>query len=160
MRVGVTGHQDLSPGCADLVRQRIGLELDLLGTDVIGYSSLAAGTDQLFAEMVLERDGQLTAVLPSERYETSFTDPAALRRFEVLLCRAHEAVRLPFPEPSEAAYWRAGQTIVDRCDLLLAIWDGEPARGLGGTADVVRYARGQGRTSKVIWPDGCSRLSN
>jgi hypothetical protein len=26
----------------------------------------------------------------------------------------------------------AGRTVADRCDLLLAVWDGQPAAGLGG----------------------------
>jgi len=33
--------------------------------------------------------------------------------------------------------------------LLLALWDGEPSQGLGGTADVVAFARGLGRP--VVW---------
>jgi hypothetical protein len=40
---------------------------------------------------------------------------------------------------------------------LLAVWDGKPARGHGGTADVVAAAREQGRTVRVIWPAGSTR---
>jgi hypothetical protein len=29
---------------------------------------------------------------------------------------------------------------VDKSDMLIAIWDGKPAAGLGGTADAVGYA--------------------
>lgn len=38
-----------------------------------------------------------------------------------------------------------GLIVVERCDALLAAWDGEPAGGFGGTADVVAYARSRGR---------------
>ncbi|MFH9861330.1 hypothetical protein [Streptomyces sp. NPDC017202] len=42
-----------------------------------------------------------------------------------------------------------------RC--LLAVWDGKPARGYGGTADVVAYAERTGVAVRVLWPDGASR---
>ncbi len=40
---------------------------------------------------------------------------------------------------------------------LFAVWDGQPARGYGGTADVVTRARDRGRPVRVIWPDGATR---
>jgi hypothetical protein len=40
----------------------------------------------------------------------------------------------------EDAYLDCGMATVDGADVLLAVWDGEPARGKGGTADVVSYA--------------------
>ena len=38
-------------------------------------------------------------------------------------------------------YLAAGCRVAALADLLLAVWDGEPARGRGGTADVVAFAR-------------------
>lgn len=64
---------------------------------------------------------------------------------------------MPYEEPSDEAYLAAGQEVVDLTDTLLAIWDGQPARGLGGTADVVRYARSVGKRVVVIWPLGSAR---
>ncbi|MGW5646007.1 hypothetical protein ACWEV3_27990 [Saccharopolyspora sp. NPDC003752] len=40
---------------------------------------------------------------------------------------------------------------------MLAVWDGQPARGFGGTADVVDSARKRGVDVTVIWPDGARR---
>jgi hypothetical protein len=37
-----------------------------------------------------------------------------------------------------------GKVVVDRAEVLIAVWDGLPARGLGGTADVVAYAGSAG----------------
>ena len=51
----------------------------------------------------------------------------------------------------------AGKVVVDRSSVLLAVWDGQPSRGLGGTADVVAYARQRGVPVTVIWPEGASR---
>lgn len=155
--VGITGHQDLSPDCAQLVRRHIADELDALTAPIVGHSSLAAGADQLFAEAVLERGWQIKALLPSENYEASFTDPAALVRFREFLSRAVTTTRLSHTHASEEAYWEAGQEIVNQTDVLLAVWDGRPAGGLGGTADVVAYGRAKGKSVKVIWPAGCRR---
>ena len=33
---------------------------------------------------------------------------------------------------------------MDRCDALIAVWDGERARGQGGTEEIVAYAQEQG----------------
>lgn len=64
---------------------------------------------------------------------------------------------MPYEEPSDDAYLAAGQEVVDLTDTILAVWDGQPARGVGGTADVVRYARSTGRRVVVIWPPGAAR---
>ena len=44
----------------------------------------------------------------------------------------------------EQAYERAGRYVVDRCDAIIAVWDGEKSRGRGGTAEIVGYAQEQG----------------
>jgi hypothetical protein len=33
---------------------------------------------------------------------------------------------------------------MEMADLVIAVWDGEPTRGKGGTADIVSYARDRG----------------
>jgi hypothetical protein len=106
---------------------------------------------------VLESGNDLKVVLPSHRYETTFDRPADLERYRKLLARAAEVVQCPHAEPTEEAFFEAGCEVVRRSDLLLAVWDGEPAAGLGGTADVVAYARKLGREVAVIWPRGASR---
>lgn len=119
-------------------------------------SALAAGADQLVTCTVLQLDGSLHAMIPSAGYESTL-DGDDLHSYEELLAQADEITRLEFDEPSEQAYWAAGKQIVDCCDLLIAIWDGQPARGLGGTADVVDYARSIGKRTQVIWPTGLMR---
>jgi hypothetical protein len=47
--------------------------------------------------------------------------------------------------------------MLDHADRLFAVWDGKPARGYGGTADVVTEARNRGMPVRVIWPDGAQR---
>jgi hypothetical protein len=47
-------------------------------------------------------------------------------------------------ETREAAYEAVGRFILDRCDVLLAVWDGKAARGRGGTGEIVALARARG----------------
>jgi hypothetical protein len=42
-----------------------------------------------------------------------------------------------------------GRIVIEQSDLLIAIWDGEEARGRGGTASVVQDARE--RQLPVVW---------
>ncbi|MER7485521.1 hypothetical protein ABTY20_06280 [Streptomyces sp. NPDC126497] len=47
--------------------------------------------------------------------------------------------------------------LVGLVDELLAVRDGRPARGYGGTADVVACGRQQGTPVCVLWPEGACR---
>lgn len=49
----------------------------------------------------------------------------------------------------QAAYEACGRHVVDHSDALLAVWDGEPSAGRGGTGDIVAYARARQRP--LIW---------
>lgn len=156
-RLGVTGHQQASETTWLWVRDVLKTMIAEAGDTPEGVSSLAAGADQLMAELILQAGGRLTAVIPCARYEATFTDPDDLKRYRRLLDAADVRIPLSFPEPSEEAFFAAGRAVVDASDLLLAVWDGQPSRGHGGTADVVAYAEVQGRPVRVVWPAGVAR---
>jgi hypothetical protein len=40
----------------------------------------------------------------------------------------------------EDAYMAAGRRVVELSDVMIAVWDAKPAKGKGGTADIVAYA--------------------
>jgi hypothetical protein len=157
MNVGITGHQNLPRHAAAVVRgmlqQLVGEQPDPLTC----VTSLAQGADQICAALVLKRGGSLHAVVPCARYEKSFATARAAERFRALLAESARVETLPFPEPSEEAFLAAGRRVVDLSDLLIAVWDGRPARGRGGTADIVAYARRRDVSVRVIWPPGLSR---
>jgi hypothetical protein len=157
MKVGVTGHQDIPSFATDAIRMMMRRSLEELSGPITGVSSLAEGADQMFAAVVLDRGGLLHVVIPCRRYEEAFASAGAAQAFSSLLARAADIETLPFPEPSEEAFCAAGCRVVDVSDLLVAVWDGEPARGKGGTADIVEYARRKGVDVRVIWPPGVSR---
>jgi hypothetical protein len=159
-RIGATGHQQLPADALEsiIATLREILDAEALHGDLVGYTSLAAGADQLFAGMLVAAHGELRVIVPSSGYEQTFNDDRlALKQFEDLLKKASEVERLPFDRPTEEAFFAAGKRVVDCCDRLIAIWDGGPARGLGGTADVVAYAMETGKAVSVIWPAGVSR---
>ena len=57
------------------------------------------------------------------------------------------------------AYRQAGEYVVDHCDVLIAVWDGQPSRGRGGTAETVQYAQEQNRPIIRVW-DGSFEVLN
>ena len=92
-----------------------------------------------------------------EQYRDSFEDPDAQHGYDELYAQATYSEALEHVESTEEAHMDAGKVVVDRSSVLLAVWDGEPSRGLGGTADVVSYARQRGVPVEVIWPEGATR---
>ncbi len=46
-----------------------------------------------------------------------------------------------------------GMETVDQADLVIAIWDGQPAAAPGGTGDIVAYARAVGKPLIILNPD-------
>ena len=145
MRVGITGHQHLADADAwDWVEARIDEILRGLPRPLVGLTSLAVGADQLFARSVLRNRGALHAVIPFASYETSFSTHWERQAYRDLLGAAADIQVLPKCATNEDAYLAAGKRVVDLSDVLIAVWDGLPARGTGGTADVVAYCRKQG----------------
>jgi len=157
VRFGVTGHQILPPSIVDRAVEHWRRVLPA-GAELHGVSSLAEGADQLFAAHVLKAGGTLEVVLPCEDYAGSLVEDDSRTRFECFRRHATTVVTLPYPNPSDQAYLAAGQAMVDRCDHVFAVWDGRPARGVGGTADIVTYARARGRPVTVLWVEGVVRL--
>ena len=145
-QLAITGHRGLSAELEaeidQLIRAAVAETGEVLG-DVVGVSCLADGADAVFAQAVLDAGGSLVAVLPAAEYRESL--PEDYRPvYDRLLARAGKVVQLPFVTPDPQAYMEAGKRMVDESDSLLAVWDGQPGRGPGGTADVVAYARSRG----------------
>lgn len=157
MRVGVTGHQNIPPQALEYVTRGVNDVLDRVKDELVGISSLAAGGDQVFASLVVERGGRLEVVLPCSHYETTFSRSDDLRNFSALLEKATRVETLSFEKPSDEAYLAAGRRVVNLSEVLLAIWDGQPAKGKGGTADIVEYARSRAARVEIVWPKGIKR---
>ncbi|MEU7630118.1 hypothetical protein AB0C34_09060 [Nocardia sp. NPDC049220] len=61
-----------------------------------------------------------------------------------------------FAETGEEAYEAANAALLDRADLLMAVWDGR-ASERGGTGTVVELARDRDVAVEIVWPQGASR---
>jgi hypothetical protein len=142
------------------VAERLAALLDQLAAErpgpMVAVSSLAEGADRLLTRLVLERrGGALVAILPFEveEYEHDFEGAASRLECRILLSRA-EAVEVVPDDPEdpsrEAAYERAGRAVLAGCEVLVALWDGGPSRGRGGTAELVAEARRSGHDVRVI----------
>lgn len=174
LRVGVTGHRQsrLAPDQLARIKNQIQTVLDDVSaavkfaheqfardyatSEALLYfvSALADGADTLAAQEALQRGWRLLAPLPfsKEEYARDFS-PADSRDFESLLASAHSVTELDgsraSPGQEEYAYMQAGVVTVDQSDILIAVWDGEEARGLGGTAMIKEEALSAGKP--VIW---------
>ncbi|MFE6837628.1 hypothetical protein ACFVFI_22725 [Streptomyces sp. NPDC057705] len=156
-RIGVTGHRSIPDAVLGHVEN--GLRAVLGGHEgpLEAISSLAEGADQLFAAIALECGAGLTVVIPSGDYEDGFEGAEALARYRRLKRRATQEIRMDFARSTDEAYYAAGAYIADSCDRLVAVWDGQPARGHGGTGEIVAYARALGKPVTVIWREGVAR---
>jgi hypothetical protein len=151
LRVGVTGHQRRKGADWSWVEAELGRELSAHASSLEGWTSLAAGADQIFARVVLQLGGALVAVVPIRNYERFFATPDQLGEYHRLLSRCIRTVQLDAPDSGQA-FVAAGHRIVDECQQMLAVWDGLPARSPGSTGDVVKYARTLQRPITILDP--------
>jgi hypothetical protein len=150
-RVGITGHQNLrTPEDWAWVKSALRDRLLQVSPPIIGVSSLAIGTDQLFARLVCELGGTLHVVVPFAEIERSF-DKMGYKAFQELSVNAVTET-IPPMATDEESYLAAGIRVVDLSDRVFAVWDGRPAKGKGGTGDIVLYARRQMKPLTILNP--------
>jgi len=157
MRVGIVGHRLLSDATTSLVREATrGWLTSRDPQSLVGLSFLADGADQLVAQAILDLGGALEVIVPAVAYRAGLPEHAQ-SSYDDLLQQARNVHRLDFRESTAEAHMAGGRELVNRSGVLLAVWDGQPARGFGGTADIVTYARSRMVPVHVIWPAGSTR---
>jgi len=181
--VGVTGHRaDVLPaGSVPVLRERVRdvlLQIEESGRALLAaernsfalfeprlrfVSPIADGADQIAADVALELGWELQAILPFERtqYRESLANHGAKERFDELLEQADCLLELPGdPGHTLDAYVMTGRATVAHSDVLIAIWDGLPPRGRGGTGEVVQLAltRGTAIVHVPLSPGGDTRI--
>jgi hypothetical protein len=120
--------------------------------ELIVVSSLAEGADRIVAEAGLAAGFELHVALPLSRgeYALDFDTEASRAAFERLLGRAAAVIDLNgAPNQRPRAYEAAGLFMLANIDVLIAIWDGQVAAGVGGTAEIVGRAIADGIF--VVW---------
>lgn len=181
--VGVTGHRSetFTKAEASRVAERVREALAMVRGQVLALASLenglfsddeprllfvsplADGADQTAAEVALDLGFELQAVLPFDRetYRASLNGSGSAARFDKLLAAASCVLELPGKADQKLdAFIMTGRATVAHCDMLLAIWDGLPPRGRGGTGEIVQLAltRGTPVLHVPVSPDADVRL--
>jgi hypothetical protein len=146
--VGVTGHRDLPSDAEVPLRERFGEVLTRLqqrhpSMELLVLSGLAAGADLIAAEEAIARGVAVLGCLPmvQAEYEKDFT-PAELERFRSVLPRCRDVIVVGTSPARSQSYVDVADFIAYYCHVLVAFWDGLPARGPGGTAQVVDLRKG------------------
>ena len=146
--IGVTGHRDLVEDEEPAIRERVREYLSDLrarwpGTPLIVASQLAEGADLLVAEEAHALGLELVFLLPLPLadYRAQFSGEAAQARFDALraVSRVVDLATVESPHDRDTLYALAGDFLARYSFILLALWDGKPAAGPGGTAAVVDY---------------------
>jgi len=122
------------------------------GDPLVIISALAEGADRIVARHVLSRPHSRLVVplpLPESDYAEDFRSAASRIEFSNLLGQADDIELMPRADTREQAYEAAGKFVLNNSDVLIALWDGQPAQGLGGTGDIVRRARD--RQMPIAW---------
>ncbi|WP_405599692.1 hypothetical protein OG741_19795 [Streptomyces sp. NBC_01410] len=157
MRVGITGHRGLPAEVEERVKRAISEVVSgIPAADLVGISCIADGPDAWFAQAVLRHGGALEVVVPAEKYRDSLPEWHHAV-YDDLMHRAVQVHETGLTESDSNAHMVGSEILVGLADELVAVWDGEPARGYGGTADVVSYAERTGVPVRVVWPEGASR---
>lgn len=147
IRIGVTGHRIITN--QEKIEAGIKQVIDML---TLSYqerkweiiSALAEGADCLFVEEAMNQlQAELVTVLPLsvDDYLEEFHNPPNTIIFNKLLSNAKKIIKIKQQSSKEDAYLAAGTYVVNNCDILVAIWDGQTALGVGGTGDIVALAR-------------------
>jgi hypothetical protein len=157
-RIGISGHSNLTTATAPLVATGIRTALEQYPSDdLVGVTCLARGADQIFARVVLEYGGAVEVVLPAADYRDRKVKPDNAHDFDELIGKAVDVHTMPFAESNRDAYMAASEHVLSTINALVAVWDGGPSGGYGGTADVVDAAQKRGLPVTVVWPDGAER---
>lgn len=167
LRIAVTGHRlnQLPEPSRPLLRSQISdclrqVCLTVAGGETITpvlISALAEGADRYAADAALALGWRLESPLPFlvERYEKDFEDAQSIAEFRRYLQASAKVTPIDGEalvaagKGGAAPYAAVGEALLRGAHVVLAVWNGAPKRGPGGTAEVVENALAQG--TAVIW---------
>ena len=173
LRAGITGHRTITGERAESLYRALDqvlAHLQPVGSrpstqvQLAVVSQLAEGGDRIVVRQVFEyaaargRDVRLEVVLPMEEHqyvETQGFSDKSRAEFERLLAASTfrfepSAGAVATHEDRANAYAAAGEKLITRCDILIALWDGRAAVGKrGGTAHTLLSAAARGKP--CVW---------
>lgn len=118
----------------------------------IAISGMAAGVDQIYAELVLKQRIPLAAALPYKKTWDSY-HPVV----QDMLMKAKEVV-YACEKYDKHGYFIRDCLMVDAADIVLAVWDGKE---WGGTWNTIKYARDKGKDIRYFpWHNSNTECEN
>ncbi|MFT4175473.1 MAG: hypothetical protein QM627_02345 [Luteolibacter sp.] len=152
--VGFSGHRKMErpEEARAIIRQELRSLASSLKGELIGLSSAAAGADLIFLETCAELRIRTIVLLPfdRERFSQDFDNPEEWRRAIHCMDTALWCETVGGNEDAPAAYHVVNREMLDIADRMIFLWDGLPARGLGGTAEVVMECHERKIPARVI----------
>jgi len=137
--VGITGHRDLLQSKISQYKEHIRnylLELSKsVDKSLLLISPLADGADRLFIEAGQELDLKYEVILPM---------PQKYSAIDIVNGKNIDDIKEYGPDRDEQ-YFAIGKYLAQKCDALVALWDGAYNQKVGGTADVIKYRKNIGK---------------
>ncbi|MCD6577286.1 MAG: hypothetical protein J7K66_04645 [Anaerolineaceae bacterium] len=146
VHLGVSGHRFLDdlPALINSIQKVLdNFNIRHKNSEFQIISPLAVGADQLVTECVLEHPAaSLTVLLPMplKDYLEEFSE-SEKTMFMRFYNKREKLIQLPYYEKKDEAYLKMGKFLLNSIDYLIVLWNGKPARGNGGTAQIVKLAR-------------------
>jgi len=148
--IGWTGHRTLPNEPAvrravksvleALTKRSVDAAMDL-HVDWIGIGSAAIGADIIVAEACILLGLPVRIVLPCSVDGMLAVTPTEHKATVARVCAASEVTpAISHRIDTHPDYVAVAKEIASKADVLIAVWDGSPARGPGGTAEVVRLS--------------------
>jgi hypothetical protein len=174
--IGVSGHRlaKLDVNNQRLIRKIVetleGIRNKYPNHHFLVLSPLAEGADRLVAQLAMDVLGATLHVplpLPYDLYVSDFESSDSVEQFKTMVGQAEyyfempmrfgnfRELAAPYSVENEARnnqYALAGAYTIQRCDLLVAIYDGEPEAGTGGTGQVVKWYNEGGIPADFLYP--------
>lgn len=119
--------------------------LEILAPERV-ISGMALGWDQALAAAAVDLAIPFVAAVPFEGQEARWPT-SSQREYQQVLCRAAEVVIVSPGSFSAQSMQSRNEWMTDRCDLLLALYDGSAS----GTGNCIRYADEIGRDTINLW---------
>lgn len=116
-------------------------------TEFKGVTSLAIGTDTIFAEVVtkvFKMPLKIVLPMPIDEYRKDFKDESDLFKFNDFIENFKDieitttSIPVDYKERNDS-YFYVGKLVVDLCDEMLFVWDEQKPAGRGGTAEIIGY---------------------
>ncbi len=123
-------------------------------------SNFADGADRIAGGAALDLGWTLDALLPFPRddFARDFRNVPDRAAYFAQLAQARLQLHVQQArgegDDGTLGYERAGRAILDRCSMLVGIWDKAPARGRGGTAQIIAEANAREIPVVVVDPRG------